>query len=142
MAKITTSDLKSLGFIREMFGPIAPDDMAFDDLLTAVIAEQALQLSGRIGTALYNDAASPNADYVKLAEKNLCAAEMLQRKINIILGNTASRGEEFSTTPERNQRKDYLAEAESWIGKLAQGVTTDPPSDVAVNVITASRFDS
>lgn len=141
MAKTTISDLKSLGFNREMFSAIAPDDVAFDALLTAVIAEHALQLSGRIGTTLYADTTSPNADYVKLAEKYLSAAELMQRRINITLGAVVSRGEDFSTEPERRQRKDYLDQAEIWIGKLAQGVTVDAPSEIGVRVITSTRFD-
>ena len=150
MAKITTTDLKSLGFPREMFSSLAADDVTFDELLTSVIAEQALQLSGRIGTTLYNDATSPNADYVKLAEKYLSAAELLQRKINIILGNTASRGEDFSTTPERKQRQDYLDMVNGndkasppvvgLIEKLAQGVTTDPSANFASGALITDHF--
>ena len=140
MAKITVSDLKSLGFTREMFVPIAADDTAFDDLLTTIIAEQALQLSGRIGTTAYNDAASPNADYVKMAEKYLSAAELIQRRINVLLGNSVSAGQELATANERNQRKDYLAQADGWIAKVVAGSTIDS-ADFASGALVTSHFE-
>jgi len=143
MSKITKDDITGptgLGFTKELFAPIVTDDTAFDGLVDAVIAAQSAELSDRIGATVYNLAA--NATYVKKAEKCLVAAELVQRRINISLGNAVANGDKLDTTAFRLQRKDYLDEAEEWIGKLAQGVTTDPTSDFASGALVSSHFDT
>jgi len=143
MAKITRDDIigpTGLGFTKELYTAIAPDGTAFDGLVSAVITEQAAELLERVGTTVYNDAAK--LTYVKKAEKCLAAAELIQRRINIILANAQAVGQEIDTSNERSQRRDYLDQAGSWIAKLAQGVTTDPSSEIAMTVITSSRFEA
>jgi len=143
MPKITRDDIigpTGLGFTKELYSVIAPDIVAFDVLVDAVISEQAAELAERVGSSVYNDAARLN--YVKKAEKCLAAAEMVQRRINIVLGTRGGLGEPSDTRSEQQQRKDYLDQAEIWISKLAQGITVDPPSDFAVRVITSSRFET
>ncbi len=108
MPKNVAQDIKDLGFIREMFGSLCADDNAFDTFIANVISEKALELEGRIGTTVYNDASAPNATYVKLAEKYLCAAELVDRRINIVLGQAVGAGQELDTTAIRKQKQDYL----------------------------------
>jgi hypothetical protein len=144
MAKITRYDLigpTGLGFVQAMFSVIAPDDLSFEQFVDAVIAEQALILEGRVGGAAYTATTGPTKDYVKLAEKFLAAAELVQRRINIILGNAQGAGQELDTSNERKQRSDYLSQAEIWITKAAQGVTADPSADIAVATVLTSRFE-
>ncbi len=111
MAKITRTDIigpLGLGFTQELFSVIAATAAAFDTLVDAVIAEVSLELEGRIGSALYADATVPNATYVKLVEKYLTAAEMLSRRINIVLGSKQGKGEDISIDAEQKQLQAYL----------------------------------
>ncbi len=145
MSKITRNDIigpKGLGFIKEMYTAIVGnEDQAFADLVDSVITEKAAELEGRIGSVIYNDTAEPNVSSVRKAERCLTAAEMIQRRINIVLAQPVGPGQEMNTVNERKQRQDYLDQAEVWIGKLAQGVTTDSASgDFGCRVVSTSHF--
>ncbi|HAR46636.1 MAG TPA: hypothetical protein DCS05_10880 [Nitrospiraceae bacterium] len=140
--KISRTDISGptgLGFVKELYTSIASTEEAFNALVDAVIAEQAGELSDRIGTTAYNAAA--NLTYVQKAEKCLTAAEMIQRRINIIMANIQASGSEGSTKVEEAQRKAYLDKAEEWIAKLAQGVTTDPSANFASGALVTSHFE-
>jgi hypothetical protein len=143
MAKITKDDIRGprgLGFTREMYGAIVKNDMEFDALVDAVISEQADILSGRIGSTAYNLAA--NLTNVKKSEKSLSAAEMVGRRINIILGDAVGGGQDANKTYDlRLQRDKYLDDAEIWIAKIAQGVTADPASDFSSGSLVTSHFE-
>ena len=140
MPKITKDDITGptgLGLIRELFSAIAKDDTAFDAFVDSIITDQSAELQDRIGSAAYN--LSANATYVKKAEKCLTAAEMVRRRINIVLGNAQAAGQEISTRNEEKQRDEYLSQAEVQISKLAQGVTTDQP-DFSCGAVVTSHF--
>lgn len=151
MAKITAADITALGFTQAMFSVVAKNDTAFEELATGVIAEAALELEGRIGTTAYNDATAPNATYVKLAEKYLSAAEMLQRRINVMLNNVHGGGQEFSTDAERKQRQDYLDKVNGnskatppvtgLIEKIVAGSSTDGAEFACGSVVTSHFGD-
>ncbi len=149
MPKITAKDITDLGFTQAMFSVIAKTDTAFGELITGVIAEIALELEGRIGSTAYNDATVPNATYVKLAEKCLTAAEMLQRRINVMVQNVHGGGQEFSTDAERKQRQDYLDKVfgntranppvTGLIEKIVAGSSTDG-ADFSCGSVVTSHF--
>ncbi len=136
MPKIVTQDIKDLGFTFAMFNK--QDETTFGELIDGVIAEAADELEDRIGSAAY--ALAANAVYVKLAEKCMAAAEMVRRRINIILNNMNAAGAEISTTNERKQREDYLAEAEKWIATVVSGTTTDG-QNFACGALITSHFE-
>ena len=136
---ITNPDIKALGFTQALFSVICADDPAFEALIDGIITDQSSELQDRVGATVYS--APANATYIKKAEKCLVAAELVQRRINIVLGNSQGAGQEISTANERNQRKDYLDEAERWIAKLASGVTVDS-ADFASGALVTSHFDS
>jgi hypothetical protein len=140
MSKITRSDIigpTGLGFTQAMFSAIAGTQTAFEELVDAVIADQAAELSDRLGSTAYDLAA--NLAYVKKTEKNLAAAELIRRRINVILNSINGAGAELSTENERKQREDYLAEAETWIAKIASGTTADG-QDFACGALVTSHF--
>ncbi len=151
MPKNTNQDIKNLGFTQAMYEVIAADDTAFNALIDNILAEQAAELEGRIGTVAYNDGSSPNATYVKLAEKYLTAAEMLQRRINIILGNSQGADQEINTDNERKQRQDYLNKVfgnpdtdppvTGFIEKIASGSGTDSSSFVCGSLVSSHFGD-
>ena len=133
VAKIDTSDITGLGFINEMYSSIAPTGVEFESMIEEIIAEQSAILEGRIGAGVYASTNQPTADYVKRAEKCLIATEMVQRRINVILGNAAGSGQEINISHEAAQKKAYLDEAEKWITKLGDG-------DYAGGVAESSHF--
>jgi hypothetical protein len=136
VAKVTSSDIINLGFKKEMFGKSSDGDFA--TFINDVIADQALLLEGRVGSMLYAVATSPQKDYMKRAEKALCAAEMVSRRINIILGNVSGAGQELDTSSEEKQRKTYVEEAENWITRA--GTYSDSPGDCSFGAAISSHF--
>jgi hypothetical protein len=121
MAKININDITGLGIIKEMYSAIAPTEAEFENLIGEIISEQSAILEGRIGSDVYASVIQPTAGYVKRAEKCLVAAEMVQRRINIILGNAVGAGQEINISHEAAQKKAYSDEAEKWITKLGDG---------------------
>lgn len=132
MAKVTAQEIIALGFKKELFK--IQTDPEFEIFIDEIIAEQSLILEGRIGSSLYASATSPTKDYVKRSEKCLVAAEVVQRRINIILSNIVGSGVEIDVTHEGAQKKAYLNEAEDWIQRLL-------PGDFASDVLITSHFD-
>jgi hypothetical protein len=139
MPKNTNQDIKDLGFIQAMYGVIASDDLAFAALIDAVLAEQALILEGRIGSTAYASTTSPMKDYVKRAEKCLAAAELVQRRINVILGNAVGSGQDIDISHEGAQKKAYRDEADMWMGKIVAGAGQDN-QDFACGSLVTSHF--
>jgi|GEM_PF-5186960 len=77
MAKITAQNLIDMGFTGEMFGPEAD---ALEGFFEDVIDEQAADLAVRLGD-IYASADADTARAVRTAEKALCAAELVRRRI-------------------------------------------------------------
>jgi hypothetical protein len=133
MAKITIDDILGLQFKKELYGIDLDDD--FDTFIEGVIAEQALIIEGIVGYSTYASATSPTKDFVKRAEKCYVAAEMVQRRINIILSNVVGAGNEIDVSHEGAQKKAYLDEAKMWLSRL----TND---DFACGALETSHFES
>lgn len=139
MAKTTAQKIIELGFSGEMFKK--DNESEFSDFINDIISEQSVILQGRIGTAVYDSATSPTKDYVEQAEKCLVAAELVQRRINIILGKAVGAGREIDISHEGAQKKAYRDEAEDWIAKLTGGITSDA-GDFASGVLVTSHFET
>lgn len=137
MAKVTAQNITDLNFVPEMYGKTTANFSAYID---AVIAEQSKILEGRVGVSNYALTTSPAKEYIARAELCLAAAEMIQRRMNRILGNVVGTGNALDITMERKQRQDYLDEAEKIIQKIVDGVTADS-SDFASGVLETSHFE-
>ncbi len=137
MPVIEAQDLRDLGFIPEMFQ--GQNAGTFDAWLMGIIAEQDAILSGRIGAAVYASAVEPVPTYVKRAEKCLCSAELYQRRLNRLAGNT-DEGIAALVSALKKSLQGYLDEAESLIAKLANGTTSDG-ADFAGGYLESSHFD-
>jgi hypothetical protein len=136
MAKTTVQNILDMGFKKELFQK--DTDALFETLIEEVIAEQAAILEGRIGSTLYASTTSPQKEYVQRAEKVMVAAELVQRRINIVLGNAVGAGQELDISSEKKQQKDYAGEAEDLIMKLTTYASNS--GDVAFGVIMSSHF--
>lgn len=139
MAKNITDDITALGFIANMFNKNNETD--FIAMLNEVIAEQAVIFEGRVGSTVYASATSPTLSYVKRGEKCLIAAELIQRRINVLLGNVTGVGREIDISHEAAQKKAYKDEADMWVTKLTAGETSDT-GDFSSGVLVTSHFES
>ena len=126
MGKTTEKEIIDLGFKSGMFAK--ENDDLFKAFIKDIIAEQTAILEGRIGATNYASATSPTQEYVKQAEKYLVAAEMLQRRINIILEKVVPAGEDLDTRSVERQMERYRKTADAWIQKITDGVTADSES--------------
>jgi len=133
MSKVNTDDIKALGFTPEMFG--LADDASLDIFIQPVIDDASAMLKGILGASLYDSTTQPVAYQVKRAEACLVAGELMQRRINRILGNVTGAGEEINTRNESKQLDRYRIEAENLIAVLT-GDTSD-----AIGINTSSHFD-
>lgn len=138
MAKNTITEIIDLGFMRDMFGK--DEDAEFETLINAVLAEETAILSGRAGSMLYASSASPLKEYIKRAERSLVAAELVQRRINTVLGQATGNPEGPDTSALQKQRADYLADAEQWLAKAVSGATAETGSDIAFGSLITSTF--
>jgi prophage tail gpP-like protein len=124
MSKVTTDEIITGLVIRpEMF--YKQTEQTFPAFVQDVISEQADLLEGRVGSVAYADATKPRATYAKRAEKCMVAAELLKRRRNKVIADAKANGEEIKTGSLDTQIRDYSAEAEVWIAKVAAGVTAD-----------------
>ena len=137
MAKTTVQNILDMGFKKELFQK--DTDALFETLITEVITEQAAILEGCIGSTLYASATSPQKEYVQRAEKVMVAAELVQRRINIVLGNAVGVGQELDISSEKKQQRDYAAEAENLILKLTTYTSYDR-GDVCFGAAISSHF--
>lgn len=133
MAKTTADDILDLKFKKELYY-IDTDD-GFETYIEGIIAEQSLILQGIVGSSTYASTSSPTTDFVKRAEKCMVAAEMVQRRINVIFSNIQGAGTEINVSHEGAQKKAYIDEAKMWIGKLTS-------EDFACGMIETSHFTS
>jgi hypothetical protein len=136
VAKVTAQDIINLGFKKELFQK--QNDSDFTALINEIIVDQALLLEGRVGSAMYALTTSPQKDYLKQAEKAFCAAELVSRRINIILSNITAAGAELDTSNEEKQKKAYMDEAENWI--MRAGTYADSPGDCSFSTAISSHF--
>ena len=136
MAKATSQEIIDRNFVAEMFGKTSANFGAFVD---TVIAEQSKILEGRVGVSSYALTTSPAKEYIARAELCLTAAEMIQRRMNRILGNVVGTGNALDITMERKQRQDYLDEADALVLKIVSGITADS-DDFAFGYVKASHF--
>lgn len=136
MPKTTASEILDLGFTPEMF---RKNDSTINAYIDAVIIKKSKILEGRIGSTSYASATSPTQDYVKRAEECIVAAELLQRRINVIVGNLEG-AEGLDLFKIRRNREEYVEEAEALIQKIVSGVTADS-SVFATGVLETSHFN-
>lgn len=130
MAKITADNLKDAGFVPEMFGKDATD---FDAWLSGVIDLISARLSGRIGAGLYAATDERTAQDVTEAERQLCLAELWQRRITWKLGN--AQGDNVSCKYETESRDTARDEAVELISRVTGG-------DFASGTLESSHFDA
>lgn len=140
MAKNTITEIIGLGFTRDMFNK--DEDADFEALINAVLADETAILSGRIGSTLYGSSTAPLSTYIKRAERSLVAAELVQRRINTVLGQAVANPEGPDTSALQKQRADYLADAEQWLAKAVTGAQADTGSDIAFGSVITSTFDA
>lgn len=145
-AKVTTADLKNLGFSDGSLFNIV--DANFDAFLQGIIDLIYPQLEGMLSTATYDSATEPVQSQVKRTELCLCASELVQRRINVKMIATAQGDEKINVKPEMEQREQYNAEAVNLISTLTGdadfsfgGTSTDHFNSDAVEVLQDALYE-
>lgn len=139
MAKVTAQEIQDMGFVPEMF---RRDSINFEEYILDIISEQSGILSAEIGSDTYASTDSGIAAKVKRAERCLTAAELVQRRINVLLGNVKA-GAEIDISHEGAQKKAYRDEAAALITALTSSSgTSGTGSDFAAGVVVTSHFEA
>ncbi len=139
MSKITPQNLIDVQFVAEQFNTVT-SPATFFTFLQAIIDNQELLLSARLGSAVFDSATTAIAGQVKRTSLCLCAAELLQLRINRLAGNVDADSAVVIRVLQ-DARKEYLREAE---GNTARLVTSGGLADTggyAGETLVTSRAD-
>lgn len=132
----TADDIIAMGFSPEMFGH--RDEGGLGITIKNLITEHGNILSGRVGATAYASIAEPTSTYVKRAIKCSVAAELCQMRINRI-AQDIKQEDGTDAAKMRQQRKDYLAEAEAWTGQIETAAGSG--NDFAFGTVTTNHFN-
>jgi hypothetical protein len=135
-SKIDPENLIDLQFSAEQF---VSDD--FETLLQDVIDAQEAELFTRLGSPIFDSVATAIVTQVKRLSLCLCAAELLQLRINRLSGNIdADSATIISVLQEA--RKEYLREVDTKGARLIATGSAADSGNYAGGVLTTSRADS
>ncbi len=126
----------NMGFSFQMFGFSSEADLNLT--IKDALVDHGHVLSGRIGVATYASTEQPISTYVKKALSCLVAADLCQMRINR-LAQEVKQEDGSDAKKMRQQRADYLNDAEKWIGKIEALAATS--NDFAVGCVTSSHFE-
>lgn len=129
MAKVTAEDLKKDGHSYESYGSSTD---GFTAVLDEVITEQSSLLVARIGQTAYDS--STFEAFVKRAERCLCNAELLTRRINY-LTQSSGDADGLDVFKIRKSKAEYLNEADDLITRISKGVSTDSTGFASAAVV-------
>ncbi len=134
MANVKLSNIKSMGFVEEMF---ERHGVSFDDFIQEIITDIGDELQGILGSSIYNDTTQPTKGRVMRSEKYLVAAELMDRRIKKIIANARAAGEDIDVVREQKEQEKYEKKARDLIDQLIGG-----PSDFSFGTIETSHFDT
>lgn len=134
-AKATPDDLLDLGFISEMFKPRISSDGEFPAYIQKVLDNNVQAVKDAVGATVYDDAAKLTD--IVLIETYLAAAELWDRRRNIVLANRSVGGGDATALlnmTEAVTADDYREKAQAIITRL-KGY-----NDIAVSAETSTHF--
>lgn len=136
-SKTTPQNLIDLQFVAEHFNAT----VSFNTFLQGVIDRQEAALSARLGATTFNSATTAIADQVKNAALSLCAAELLQLRINRLSGNVDADSATLIRALQ-SSRSEYLNSAEEKISRLISSGASADSGGYAGSVVTTSSSDA
>jgi hypothetical protein len=136
VSKVTPQNLIDMQFSPEQFNAV----MDFTAFLQAIIDNQELLLSGRMGSTVFNSATTAIAEQVKRASLCLSAAELLQLRINRLSGNVDADSAVIIRVLQ-DARKQYLNEAEDKTSRLVSSGAAADSGNYAGGVLATSMND-
>lgn len=118
MAKASPQEVIDLGFSYEMFAPIVSDDGGLSEIAAEILDENVSEVKEAVGASAYESA--DNLKDVKRIEKYLAAAELWDRKANLVLKNrtVGGSGTTLLNMTERILADDYRDRARKIIERL------------------------
>lgn len=135
-SKTTPQNLIDLQFVAEHFNPV----VNFTAFLQSVIDRQEALLAARLGSSLFDSAVTALADQVKNAALCVCAAELLQLRINRLSGNVDPDSVALLRALQ-STRNDYLKTVEEKVSRLVTSGAAADSSGYSGGVLTSSRSD-
>lgn len=135
-SKITPQNLIDVQFVAEQFNTVTN----FTTFLQAIIDNQELLLSARLGSTVFDSSTTAIANQVKRASLCLCAAELLQLRINRLAGNVDADSAVVIRVLQ-DARKEYLEEMEDKTSRLISSGSAADSSNYAGGVLTTSSTD-
>lgn len=118
MPKASSKEVIDLGFSYEMFAPLVSEEGGLSEIVTEILDENVAEVKEAIGASAYDNA--DNLRDVKRIEKYLAAAELWDRKANLVLKNRVVGGDSGSllNMTERLLADDYRERARKIIDRL------------------------
>jgi hypothetical protein len=128
--KAEPEDVRNLGFNQSMFSALE-EVVDFDAFIQEILDENVDEIKEAIGSSVYDDA-TKLADVIRI-EKYLAAADLWNRRANIVLTNRAISGSEgaSSSLSESKLEEKYRERAEKIMNRLA-GYDNDSPFSMSV----------
>lgn len=130
--KAAPKDIKALGFIFEMFKPLVTDEAAFISFVQTVFDDNVSEVKSLIGSTVYDDSAK--AADVKRIEIYLAAAELWERKGNLVLKDRVISGETTVNMTESLKSDAYRDRARAIVDRL------NGNSGIALSAEESSHF--
>lgn len=142
MAKATQADITNEGFTSSQF---ALDVASWAGFIDPLLAETALLVEARVGTAVYASVDATVQMHIARAERFLACADLWLRRANRLDSNTAASGDDNKGRDfERfaHFRKQYLQQYEAEIAALPASVAkpTEISSAPAIGSLASSHF--
>lgn len=128
--KAQVDEVKALGFTHEMFKKVCKEENAFGEYIQSILDENVGEVKDAIGATAYDLA--ENEDRVKKIEKYLAAAELWDRRSNIVTGNVTSSDDADGTTEEKRATR-YRGFAEKEMGDMTGNI------DMAISVVVTEH---
>lgn len=134
-SKIAPQNLIDVQFVAEQFNTVTN----FTTFLQSVIDNQELLLSARLGS-IFDSATTAISNQVKRASLCLCAAELLQLRINRLAGNVDEKSAVIIKVLQ-DARQEYLDEAEEKMTRLVSSGASADTGNYAGGVLATSGND-
>jgi len=136
-SKITPQNLIDVQFVAEQFNTVAN----FTVFLQSIIDNQEAILAARLGDSVFNSATTEISNQVKRISLCLCAAELLQLRINRLAGNVDADSAVVIKVLQ-DARKEYLKEADDKLSRTISSGSSADSGGYAGSVQTSSSSDA
>lgn len=135
VTKAKPEDVMKLGFTFEMFRPTVAEEGEFTPFIQSVLDDNVAEVKALIGASVYDDAAKVSD--VKRLEVYLAAAELWERKGNMVLRDRVVSGDNSVNITESIKAEEYREKARAIVQRVQ---SSGGSSGFASSVEESSHF--